>query len=121
MLAVAELTFHPNGNPYKFTYSLVPSQMTTNIESNSLSSTHFNLFPNPANEQLHFVPSTEFSSSVFEIRIFNAVGEETLKTSSSSADGTNINISKLSPGLYFVEAISQKEQLGSRRAFTVVR
>jgi hypothetical protein len=79
----------------------------------------FRLFPNPANDQIHFVPSTEFNTSVFNIYVRNSLGQEVYKTTSSSADDTNIDVSRFTPGLYFIEAFSQNEQIKSRGIFSV--
>ncbi len=119
-LAVVELSFHPNGSPYKLTYSLIPPVTVTSVGSNSISAFGFRIFPNPADDILHFVPSAEFNTSVFEISICNLMGQDVYKTTSTSSDGTNIDIGRLSQGLYFIEAFSPKDQMRSREIFSVV-
>jgi hypothetical protein len=120
-MPVAELSLHPNGTPYKFTYSLIPPipPITTGIQLNSISPAGFKLYPNPANDQIYFVPSLEFNTSVFDIRVCNSLGQEVFKTTSSSAIVTSIDISRLAPGLYFLEASAQNQQLRSRGVFSV--
>ncbi len=119
-LAVAELSLHPNGTPYKFTYSLVPPHLTTDIWSNSASSPDFVIYPNPSSDQIHFVPSSEFANSVFEIRVCNSLGQEVFRTESNAAEAVNIDISRFAPGLYFIEALSQNQQKQNRGIFSVV-
>ncbi|MBK5285520.1 MAG: T9SS type A sorting domain-containing protein [Bacteroidia bacterium] len=80
------------------------------IYNNSVLS--FNIFPNPATDKL----SVSGLSGKGEINIFNTIGEKCLTLTLSKGEVTaSVNVSELSPGIYFVSVRDEKNDLVVRK------
>ncbi len=77
----------------------------------SASNTSFNLFPNPARSVLYI---TQGNKEIIKlISIFNSIGQEQLINYSSIKNGEymEVNVSTLSPGIYFLEMMSDRQKV----------
>lgn len=63
----------------------------------------FQFYPNPARDKIHL--STSANVTIEEVRIYNQIGNE---VQSVFAEFNNVDVSELSPGLYFVEVLTDK-------------
>jgi hypothetical protein len=66
------------------------------------------LMPNPAK---NYISIKGLKSVSYDVNVLNALGSVVLKT--NTLNGT-IDIEKLSPGVYFLEAISDQEKITQR-------
>ena len=96
---VAFETFSFYGNPIYITdVELGP---TVDVEENQTVMTNLSVYPNPAHDKL--VINTTTGSKIRNLVIYSASGQEVMRRN-SWISGRNLDISHLSPGVYFVEA-----------------
>jgi hypothetical protein len=96
---IAFETFSFYGNPIYITdVELGP---TVDVEENQTVMTNLSVYPNPAHDKL--VINTTTGSKIRNLVIYSASGQEVMRRN-SWISGRNLDISHLSPGVYFVEA-----------------
>lgn len=61
------------------------------------------IYPNPASDNIHL--STSANVTIEEVKIYSQIGNE---VQTVFAEFNNVDVSKLSPGLYFVEVLTNK-------------
>ncbi len=85
--------------------------LTNAVPNISTSIISFNLFPNPARSVLYITQSNK--EIIKLISIFNSLGQEQLINYSSIKNGEymEVNISSLSPGIYFLEMMSDRQKV----------
>ena len=66
-----------------------------------------NVFPNPAHDQLHLMLEKE--NSFQHLQIVNAAGEIVLSQVISDNNAEHLDISRLAPGVYFLNVMGEKE------------
>ena len=72
----------------------------TAIENSTLSETNFNIYPNPAKNNVEIqCTGFQFERDI-KMAILNVIGQE-IKTLSLHSEFTNIRLENLSPGIYF--------------------
>ena len=62
------------------------------------------IYPNPATDILHFVPAGENSKGM-RICILNTMSQPVLMASVSDKEALNLDVSSLTPGIYFVRVV----------------
>jgi hypothetical protein len=96
-----------NGNNRKAimnaTYWLATNSSVTGISDNS--ATSFNVFPNPAQEELTITPFNEIQRGTFTLA--NILGEEIISENLHGQDRISVNVSSLSNGIYFASISSE--------------
>ena len=96
-----------NGNNRKAimnaTYWLATNNNLTGISDNE--TTLFNIFPNPAQEELTIIPFNEIKSGTFTLA--NILGEEIISENLHGQDRISVNVSSLSNGIYFASISSE--------------
>lgn len=84
---------------------------TTNVTSNNYNSTNdISIYPNPAREILYIQSNNAFSSSA-SIKLIDATGRTVLTQTFNSNTYTQLNVSTLAKGLYFVELRSDSQRI----------
>jgi hypothetical protein len=93
------------------TSSTIPAAVATGIKNKSLDNL-FSVFPNPAKDNLNVV-LTNAQNEVCAVQIYNITGSvvKEIALGSNALIKTQINVSELKPGIYFV-----KTKLGSETA-----
>jgi hypothetical protein len=74
----------------------------------SINANSVKLMPNPAN---NYISIKGLKANSTEVNVLNALGSLVLKTNTTNG---NIDIEKLSPGVYFLEAITNQEKIIQR-------
>lgn len=74
----------------------------------SINANSVKLMPNPAN---NYINIKGLKANSTEVNVLNALGSLVLKTNTTNG---NIDIEKLSPGVYFLEAITNQEKIIQR-------
>ena len=86
-------------NPYQCKVMLIESESKVKeIES----SVHFNLYPNPANDELHIELLNSAIEKDFSVFIFDALGKELKRTEMRNSSVNTISVSDLKPGFYYI-------------------
>jgi hypothetical protein len=91
---------------YTSTHSNFICLGTTNLKDN-ISDEYINIFPDAANNVLNVILKDK--SGVYEISILSSEGKEILKQ--KVFNDTQIDISELQPGIYFIKIDSNKKQV----------
>jgi hypothetical protein len=83
--------------------------LTNDISNLTFTIPSFNVFPNPAKNILYVTQNNK--ELINSINVLNSIGQEQDVSYSSIKNGEylEINISSLTPGIYFIELISQKK------------
>lgn len=84
-----------------YDYAL-PANQTTGLDNLETSNNSLLLYPNPVEDVLHI------SNVVGSVAIVNIQGQEILKLNPIIEKNRTINISKLSPGIYFLKHMDKK-------------
>jgi hypothetical protein len=96
-----------NGNNRKAimnaTYWLATNSSVTGINDND--ATSFNIFPNPAQEEITIIPFNEIKSGTFTL--VNILGEEIISENLNGQDRISVNVSSFSNGIYFASILSE--------------
>lgn len=96
-----------NGNNRKAimnaTYWLATNSSVTGINDND--ATSFNIFPNPAQEEITIIPFNEIKSGTFTLA--NILGEEIISENLNGQDRISVNVSSMSNGIYFATLLSE--------------
>jgi hypothetical protein len=82
---------------------LIEKVLDTPLSLSIIKPTNFKIFPNPADNILNFVFSTNIVSAQFEI--YNSVGQLSLMGNFKGNKNASIDISKLNEGIYLVKII----------------
>lgn len=85
--------------------------LTSDVPNISLSLQSFNLFPSPARNILYITQG--YSELIKSISIFNSIGQKQVINYSSIKNGeyVEVNVSTLSPGIYILEMMSDKQKV----------
>lgn len=87
----------------------------TNISQEEFNQS-FNLYPNPATDVFKASFAAKHSKGNKQINIYNIVGEKVFSRNLvSGVNKSEININSLSPGVYFVNILSNEKLLGSKK------
>lgn len=82
---------------------VIEKVLDTPLGLSTIKHTNFEIFPNPADNVLNFVFSTEILNAQFEI--YNSVGQLSLMGKLAANKNASIDISKLNDGIYLVKII----------------
>jgi hypothetical protein len=73
------------------------------------------IFPNPASSYVEFKISGTSEAIVDEVRIFNFLGQPVLNLSDFGEISHRVDISGLSPGMYYLHALEKGRVIGTAR------
>ncbi len=106
----ASLPNHPNYFLGPIVGSVCDS-LTNHVPSITSSVQSFYLFPMPARNILYVTQNSKVS--VKEISIYNSIGQKQSINYSSIKNGEylEINVSSLSPGIYFLEMLNDRQKI----------
>ena len=89
-------------------FELTWSCLTTGVEETKINPNQFLVYPNPTNKFIN-IETVNTQNVIKEIRLFNVVGKRILeKQFSSSNTFTQINVSHLPKGLYFLNILNDE-------------
>ncbi len=92
-----------------FSYNMVSTSIQESVETKPI---EFSIWPNPSDNILNIGIGIQNSSDL-NLRIINALGQQLM--SNTINDNQQINISRLSPGVYFVELSNEKLMIGIQK------
>jgi hypothetical protein len=98
----------PIGNLDNAVNALRLGNTTTGITKNK-TSTQFNLFPNPAHNQLN-IESSQATNEKLDIEVTDVFGKIVLSESYKNSNKASVNITDLTPGIYFAKITGDKGQ-----------
>ncbi len=83
----------------------------TSVEENA--EPIFNVYPNPTNSMVNVE-----CDNVEEIRIYNTVGQEVIRKPTNGSKHIQIDLSRLTGGVYVLQAVGERQTMGRRIAKT---
>ena len=95
---------------------LISQSLLTSIEEDNFDKIDFSVYPNPANDKIHFRTNSA-SNERITVSLVNQIGKVILENASIDVDGIEdyvIDVSNLAAGLYFVKVKTDKHILTRR-------
>ncbi|MEZ5022996.1 MAG: T9SS type A sorting domain-containing protein [Chitinophagales bacterium] len=103
-----EVVVNDNGCHYYGTSNSLSPPVISGVFSQSIKT--IQLYPNPASKDIYAVLPIEIVSSLDRVRLVNIEGKQELLNYTLEGNNLNLDISKLSNGVYFLEIIAKGER-----------
>lgn len=99
------------------TVEFILTKLFTDIKGISVKDSRVSLYPNPASQSLQVFANTELKAS--SLSVYNIIGKEIMQQPlNQHQEVTNLNISALPSGLYFVRIADEHGKVLTSRKFT---
>lgn len=82
---------------------------TTSVSNMGFNDSNISVYPNPTDTKLKVEFENSASNNSLKIAIMNTLGQVVIEQNSTLLGGNEIDVSRLNPGLYFVEVQNDKE------------